>query len=101
METPHEPLHLDKRSFVKWKIMGIRTIVIWIIIFFEGTFEYGSDGIFKLLRRMRKLYQSTWDHEMFYADRSSKNEQLLNTLFLALRKGSKNVTDVSLWINGV
>jgi hypothetical protein len=32
---------------------------------------------FRLLRRMQNLLQSTWDHEILYADRASKGEQLL------------------------
>jgi hypothetical protein len=49
MATTHEPLHLDKRSFVQWKIFDIPTTFIWIKIFFKGPFEYGDGGIFKLL----------------------------------------------------
>jgi hypothetical protein len=68
MTTTHEPLHLDKRSSVKWKIMDIFTSFIWIIIFSNGLFEYGYGGIFKLLRWMQNLHQSTWDHKILYAD---------------------------------
>jgi hypothetical protein len=42
METTHEPLHVDKRSYVQWKIMNITTSFIWIIISFDGAFEYDS-----------------------------------------------------------
>jgi hypothetical protein len=45
MERTYKPLHLD-RSFVHWQIMDISTSFIWIIIFFDGAFEYG--GIVKL-----------------------------------------------------
>jgi hypothetical protein len=38
--------------------------------------------IFKLLRWMLDLYQSMWDHEIVYADRSSKDEQLIIRPFL-------------------
>jgi hypothetical protein len=31
----------------------------------------------KLLRWMQNLYQSTWDHEILYTDRFSKDEQRL------------------------
>jgi len=55
MATTHEPLHLDKRSFVQWKIVDIPTSFILIIIFFNGPFEYGDGGIFKLLRWMQNL----------------------------------------------
>jgi hypothetical protein len=76
MMTTHEPLRLHKPSFVQWKIMDIPKNVIWIIIYFNGPFEYGDGGILKLLRRMQNLHQSTWDHKMFYAVRSSECEQL-------------------------
>jgi hypothetical protein len=33
--------------------------------------------ILKLLRWMQNMNQSMWDHEMFYADRSARNEQHL------------------------
>jgi hypothetical protein len=46
MERTHEPLHLDKLSFVCWKTMDIPTRFIWIISFFDGSSEYG--GISKL-----------------------------------------------------
>jgi hypothetical protein len=36
----HESLHLDKWSFVQWKIMDIPESFIGIIIFFAGAFEY-------------------------------------------------------------
>jgi hypothetical protein len=49
---------------------------IWWIIFFNKPFEYGG-GILKLLRFMQILHQSTWDHDILYADRSSKEKQLL------------------------
>jgi hypothetical protein len=42
METTREPLNLDKRSLVQWKIMGIPTSSILIIISFDGAFEYGG-----------------------------------------------------------
>jgi hypothetical protein len=53
--TTSEPLHSDKRSFVQWKIVDMSTSFIWIIIFFNGPFEYGYGGIFKLLRLMQKF----------------------------------------------
>jgi len=55
MATTHEPLYLDKQSLVQWKIMDILTSFIWIIIFFNGPFEYGDGGIFKLLRWMQNI----------------------------------------------
>jgi hypothetical protein len=39
--------------------------------------EYGGGGIFKLLRWMQNLHQSSWDHEILYDDRSLENKQLL------------------------
>jgi hypothetical protein len=74
MEITLKPLRLDKQSLVQWKIMDMPTSFIWIIIFFDGVFKYG-DGTFKLLRWMKNLHQLTWDHQIFYADRSSKDEQ--------------------------
>jgi len=46
MERTHEPLHLDVWSSVHWKIMDIPTSFIWIIIFFDGDFEYGGGSTF-------------------------------------------------------
>jgi hypothetical protein len=43
------------------------------IVIFNRAFEYGDGGIFKLLWWMRKLYQSMWDNEILFADRSSKD----------------------------
>jgi hypothetical protein len=37
---------------------------------------------FKLLRWMQNLHQSMWDHGILYADRSSKDGQLLMRPFL-------------------
>jgi hypothetical protein len=41
---------------------------------------------FKLLRLMQNLNQSTWEHEILYTDRSSKDEQLLMRQFLSKNK---------------
>jgi hypothetical protein len=38
---------------------------------------------FKLLRWMQNLHQSTWDHEILYPERSSKDEQILMRTFLS------------------
>jgi hypothetical protein len=46
MGRTHEALHIDKWSFVHWKIMDIPTSFIWIIIFFDGAFEYGGGSKF-------------------------------------------------------
>jgi hypothetical protein len=43
---------------------------------------------FKLLRWMQNLHQSTWDHEILYTDRSSKDEQLLIRQFLSKTKNT-------------
>jgi hypothetical protein len=77
METSHEQLHLDKRNLVQWKIEDMPTSIIWIITFVNRPFEYGDGGIFKLLRWMRNFRQSTWYHEILYADTSSKDKLLL------------------------
>jgi hypothetical protein len=50
---------------------------MWIIIFFCVTFENGDGKIFKLLRWKHNLHQSTWDNEILYANRSSKDKQHL------------------------
>jgi hypothetical protein len=50
--------------------MDIPTRFIWN--FFYEAFEYG--GTFERLRWIQNLHQSTWDHEMVYADRSSKGQ---------------------------
>jgi hypothetical protein len=39
VEITHEPLHLDKWTWVLWKIMDIPTSFIWIIILFETIFK--------------------------------------------------------------
>jgi hypothetical protein len=77
MATTHEPLHLHKWSFVQWKVVDITIIFIWITIFFNGPFEYGDGEIFKLLRWMQNLHQSTWDRTYLYAGRSLEEEPLL------------------------
>jgi hypothetical protein len=38
--------------------------------------------MFELLRWILNLHQSTWDHYFFYADRYSKDEKLVLTLFV-------------------
>jgi hypothetical protein len=89
MEATHGPLHLqlDKRSLVRGNIMDIPTDFIRIIIFFNGPLEYGGHGIFKLLRWMQHLHQSSWGHEIVYADRSSEDGQLvIRPLFLGKTK---------------
>jgi hypothetical protein len=40
MKTTHEPLYLDTLNLVQWKIMGIPTSFIWIIILFDKSFEH-------------------------------------------------------------
>jgi hypothetical protein len=37
---------------------------------------------------MQNLHQSTWDHEILYTDRSSKDEQLLIRQFLSKTKNT-------------
>jgi hypothetical protein len=61
----NEPLHLDERSFVQWKIVDITTSFIWITVFSNGPFEYGDGRIFKLLRWMHNLHHSMWDYNNF------------------------------------
>jgi hypothetical protein len=73
METTHESLHLDKVRYNE-RSWDIPTSFLSVITFFDGAFEYGGGGIFKPLRWMKNLHQSTWDHEMLYADRSSEDE---------------------------
>jgi hypothetical protein len=41
---------------------------------------------FKLLRWMKNLHHSTWDHEILYTDKSSKDEQLLVRPFFVKNK---------------
>jgi hypothetical protein len=36
--------------------------------FFNGAFECGDGGIFKLLRWMQNLHQPTWEYEILCAD---------------------------------
>jgi hypothetical protein len=76
------------------KDSGILTSFIWIIIFFNGPFEYGDGGIFKLLRWMQKFRLSTWDHEILYADKSSMEKQLL---VIPLLRETKNTNMAGGW----
>jgi hypothetical protein len=39
-------LHLHKWGFLHWKIMGIPTSFIWIIILFDEAFKYCDDAKF-------------------------------------------------------
>jgi hypothetical protein len=43
---------------------------------------------FELLRWMQNLHHSTWDHEILYAGRSSKDEELLIRSFLSETKNT-------------
>jgi hypothetical protein len=54
MEITHEPLHLDKRRLVQWRIMDLATSFVWITIVFVWTFEHGVSGIVMLPRWMQK-----------------------------------------------
>jgi hypothetical protein len=43
--------------------------------------------MFRLLKWMQNLHQSTWDHEILYADRFLKDEQTSNkTIFVKDKK---------------
>jgi hypothetical protein len=57
METTHEPLQVDKRNSLQWKIVDMPTSFIWAIVFFIGSFEYGDGRIFKLLRWIQNFHQ--------------------------------------------
>jgi hypothetical protein len=48
----------------------------------------GKWWTFELLWWMQNLHQSTWDHAILYADRSSKDEQLLRRQFLFKTKNT-------------
>jgi hypothetical protein len=93
--SAHEPLYLGKRSSVQWKIVDIPKRFICIIIFFNGPFECSDGGIFKLLRWVQNLRQSTWGHNILYADRSSEDEQLSIT---PLVRESKNTNMAGGWM---
>jgi hypothetical protein len=94
MKTTHEPLHLDKRSLVQWKIMYIPTILVLIIIFLDWPFAYSDGGIFRLLRWMQNLHQSMLDHGILYADSSSDARQLL---LRPLLRETKNMNMMGCW----
>jgi hypothetical protein len=51
-------------------------------IFFILHLQPFKNDVFRLLKWMQNLHQSTWDHEILYADRFSKDEQLLVRPFL-------------------
>jgi hypothetical protein len=92
MATTHEPLHLNKQSFVQWKIVEIPTTIVWIIIFFNELIEYGDGGIFKLLRWMQNLNPSK---KMLYAERSLRGwTTFINTTFVK----SKNMNMAVGWM---
>jgi hypothetical protein len=74
--------------------MAIHRSFIWIIIFFKGPFEYGDGGIFKPLRWMQNMHQSTWDHEILYGDRPLTDKQLS---FLPLLRKIKNTNMADGW----
>jgi hypothetical protein len=63
--------------------------------FCDGPFYYGDGWIFKLLRWMQNLHQSTWDYAILYAERSSEDEQLLIGPHL---RESKNTNMAGRWI---
>jgi hypothetical protein len=91
METTNEPLRLEKWSSVQWKRVDIPASFIFNILIFWH-FEYG-DG-FKQLRWMKNLRQSTWDNKILYADRSSKDKQLL---VMSLWRKTKNASMAVGW----
>jgi hypothetical protein len=64
------------------------TSFIWVIVFFNGPSEYGDGEIFKLLRWMQNLHQSTLDHTILYADSSLEDEQLLTGTLLRESKST-------------
>jgi hypothetical protein len=74
MATTHGLLHWDKQSFIQWKIVDVPTSFIWIIIFFNGSVEYGDGGIFKLLWQTQNLHQSC-DHNKTTFARNQKYER--------------------------
>jgi hypothetical protein len=45
------------------------TMIYLNYYFFNGRFEYGGGGIFKLLRWMKNLQQSMANHKILFADR--------------------------------
>jgi hypothetical protein len=75
--------------------MDMPTSFIWIIVFFSRPFEYGNGGIFKLLRWMQNLLQPKWDHELFYADRSSMDKHFL---VIPLLRKTKNTNIAGGWM---
>jgi hypothetical protein len=65
MATTQESLQLDKRSFYnKISRTYLPTRFISVIIFFNRPFKDGNGGLFKLLRWMQNLHQSTWEHNI-------------------------------------
>jgi hypothetical protein len=62
--------------------------------FLQRPSENGEGGIFKLLRWMKNLHHSTWDHRMLYAGRSLEVEQLL---IRPLMQKTKNTNMVGGW----
>jgi hypothetical protein len=92
----HEPLHLDKRCLVRTMNSIGHTSKIHLTNYCHWwTLEYGDGRIFKLLRWMWILHQSTLVHEILYADKSSKDEKLL---MISLLRKTKNTNMASGWI---
>jgi hypothetical protein len=73
METSERTVVLRQTKFCAWKVMDI-PISLFESLFSLTPFEYGSGGIFILLRWVHSLHQTTWGHKILYADRSSEDE---------------------------
>jgi hypothetical protein len=80
-----EDLQLSVRPFL-WKTKNTNVVGGWKLkSSFMETTQYDS-GILKPLRWMQNLYQSKWDREILYADRSSEDERLFSKTTFAKNK---------------
>jgi hypothetical protein len=70
MATTHEPLHLDKRSFIQQKIMITPKSFIWTIIFFREPFEYGDGWIFNV--SSRRTFRTTYIRKQIMHSQTTK-----------------------------
>jgi hypothetical protein len=76
MATTHEPctstneVWYNERSWTDLQVLFESLLPLMVLL------EYGDGGVFKLLRWMKNLQKSAWNHKILYADKSSDDEQI-------------------------
>jgi hypothetical protein len=76
METTHELNALRSTKFGTMKYYRHTYNFYVNVIFFVGPFVNGDGKIFRLLRWMQTLHQSSWDNEILYKYTSLKDNNL-------------------------